>query len=57
MQVRFAAKPNMQFQCIDYANERLPAGYELVWSRDSLQHVPWHATWQFLNNVKASGAR
>lgn len=28
-----------------------------MWSRDSLQHVPLHATWQFLNNVKASGAR
>jgi hypothetical protein len=44
-------------QCLDYSNQRLPAGYELVWSRDSLQHVPLHAAYQFLNNVKASGAR
>ena len=28
-----------------------------MWSRDSLQHVPLHATWQFLNNVRNSGAR
>jgi hypothetical protein len=28
-----------------------------VFSRDSLQHVPLHATYQFLNNVKASGAK
>jgi hypothetical protein len=28
-----------------------------VWSRDSLQHLPLHGTFQFLNNVKASGAK
>lgn len=28
-----------------------------MWSRDSLQHVPFHAAWQFLNNVRASGAK
>eukprot|EP00775_Hariotina_reticulata_P009451 gene9451-9617_t len=53
----FANRTNMQFQCIDYSNQNLPAGYDLVFSRDSLQHVPQHATWMFLNNVKASGAR
>jgi hypothetical protein len=37
--------------------QRLPSGYDLVFSRDSLQHVPLHAAWMFLNNVKASGAR
>ncbi len=45
------------FQCVDYANEPLPRGYELVFSRDSLQHIPLHGVWQFLNNVKASGAK
>lgn len=39
------------------ANQPLPQGYDLVWSRDSLQHLPLHATWQFLNNVRASGAK
>jgi hypothetical protein len=48
---------NMQFQCIDYSNQNLPSGYDLIFSRDSLQHVPQHAAWMFLNNVKASGAR
>jgi hypothetical protein len=54
---KFADKKNWAFQCVDYANERLPSGYELVFSRDSLQHVPMHAVWQFLNNVRASGAK
>lgn len=35
----------------------LPTGYQLIWSRDSLQHLPMHAAWMFLNNVKASGAQ
>jgi hypothetical protein len=45
------------FDCVDYANQPLPSGYELVFSCDSLQHVPLHAVWQFLNNVKATGAK
>jgi hypothetical protein len=44
-------------QCIDYASQPLPKGYDLVFSRDSLQHVPLHGTWQYLNNVRASGAK
>jgi hypothetical protein len=28
-----------------------------VFNRDPLQHFPWHAAWQFLNNVKASGTK
>lgn len=44
-------------QCIDYSAQSLPSGYQLIWSRDSLQHVTWHAVWQFLNNVRASGAK
>jgi hypothetical protein len=42
---------------VDYANQPLPSGYDLVWSRDSLQHIPMHGVWQFMNNVKASGAK
>lgn len=44
-------------QCVDYSNQPLPSGYDLVFSRDSLQHLPMHGAWQFLNNVKASGAK
>jgi hypothetical protein len=53
----FADRGSWAFQCVDYANEPLPGGYELVFSRDSLQHIPLHGVWQFLNNVKASGAK
>lgn len=53
----FVNHSNWQFQCIDYANQPLPSGYDLIFSRDSLQHLPMHGAWQFLNNVKASGAK
>jgi hypothetical protein len=43
--------------CVDYANQPLPSGYDLVFSRDSLQRIPMHGAWQFLNSVKASGAK
>jgi hypothetical protein len=50
-------KPNWKFSCVDYTNEPLPTGYDAIWSRDSLQHLPLHAVWQFLNNARASGAK
>lgn len=53
----FAEAANMKFACIDYASERIPCGFDMVWSRDSLQHVPLYAVYNFLNNVKASGAK
>lgn len=53
----FSNESNWRFDCVDYSNEPLPKGYDLIWNRDSLQHVPFHAIYQFLNNVKASGAR
>jgi hypothetical protein len=53
----FINHTNWKFDCVDYASQPLPSGYDLVFSRDSLQHVPLHAVWQFLNNVRNSGAR
>ncbi len=53
----FVEKGSWAFQCVDYVNEQLPSGYELVFSRDLLRHTSMHAVWQFLNNVKASGAK
>lgn len=53
----FKDQPNMKFQCVDYSNQPLPSGYDLVFSRDSLQHIPMHGAWQFLNNVRVSGAK
>ena len=50
--------PSMScLQCVDYSAQPLPKGYDLVFSRDSLQHIPMHGAWQFLNNVRASGAK
>jgi hypothetical protein len=53
----FAEHKDWRFECVNYANELLPSGYELVFSRDSLQHLPLHSSWQFLNNVRATGAK
>lgn len=47
----------LSLQCVDYSAQPLPKGYELIFSRDSLQHIPMHGAWQFLNNVRASGAK
>eukprot|EP00878_Enallax_costatus_P039111 GHUV01044643.1.p1 GENE.GHUV01044643.1~~GHUV01044643.1.p1 ORF type:complete len:269 (+),score=50.62 GHUV01044643.1:89-895(+) len=44
----FANNTNMKFACIDYASERIPCGFDLVWSRDSLQHVPFYAVYNLL---------
>jgi hypothetical protein len=38
---QFANETDWSFQCLDYANEPIPTGYDLVFCRDSLQHVPW----------------
>ncbi len=53
----FAAKSYMAFKCVDASYEPLPSGYDLIFSRDSLQHLPYAAVLSFLKNVKASGAR
>ncbi|GBF88666.1 hypothetical protein Rsub_01565 [Raphidocelis subcapitata] len=55
--VKYASEANWQFGCHDYAHQPLPSGYELIWSRDSLQHVPFNSVWQFLANAKATGAK
>jgi hypothetical protein len=54
---QFANHSNWVFKTVDYAHEPLPSGYELVFSRDSLQHLPLEATWMLLNNVRNSGAK
>lgn len=54
---RFANHTNWSFKSVDYAHEPLPSGYELVFSRDSLQHLPLDSTWMLLNNVRNSGAK
>jgi len=44
----------MSFECLDMTSEKLPSGYDLIFSRDALQHLPMSATRGFLANVKAS---
>lgn len=56
-QATYANRTNWQFGCLDASNEPLPRGYDVVFSRDSLQHLPMSAVYMFLSNVKASGAR
>lgn len=54
---KFASSRGYEFACLDYASQQLPCGYDLIFSRDSLQHVPSYAIWNFLNNAKSSKAR
>lgn len=53
----FASHSNWQFDCLDYTHQQLPSGYDLVVSRDSLQHLPLNGVWMYLNNVRSSGAK
>ncbi len=53
----FTDHSSWAFQCMDYTSQPLSQGYDLIYIRDSLQHLPFHATWMFLSNVRASGAR
>ena len=57
-QATFAADSAwMDFACVDGSHEPLPAGRDLVFSRDSLQHLPIASAYKFLHNVRQSGAK
>lgn len=44
--------------CVDASHEPLPSGgHDLVFSRDSLQHLPIASAYKFLHNVRRSGAK
>ena len=47
----------MDFVCVDGSHEPLPPGRDLVFSRDSLQHLPIASAYKFLHNVRQSGAK
>ena len=47
----------MDFACVDGSHEPLPAGRDLIFSRDSLQHLPIASAYKFLHNVRQSGAK
>ena len=48
---------NRTFSCADYSTVPFPKGYDVIFSRDSLQHVGLAATYYFLGNALDSGAR
>lgn len=49
----FIANSTWEFACLDASNQPLQSGYDLIFSRDSLQHLPG----SFLHNVKHSGVK
>lgn len=53
----FANKTYLSFQCVDASHEPIPQGYDLILSRDSLQHLPMADAYAFLHNVVNSGAK
>jgi hypothetical protein len=53
----FADKPYMSFRCLDVSYEQVPSGYDLIFSRDSLQHLPMPAAYAFLYNMARSSAK
>lgn len=53
----FQNNTNWSFQCLDYTRDPLPVGYDVIISRDSLQHLPIKYAFEFLSNVKLSKAK
>ena len=57
-QATFATNSSwMTFACVDGCDEPLPSGRDLIFSRDSLQHLPIASAYKFLHNVRQSGAK
>jgi len=54
---QFANVSNWRFYCMDMCHQPLPPGIDLVFTRDALQHMPYSYIFNFLHNVKKSGAR
>jgi len=54
---RWSNRPNWRFQVCDISICSLPYGYELIFTRDALQHLPYHLIYSFLENVKESDAK
>jgi len=53
---RFQQWPHVTFQQQDLAEQRLPRGYELIFSRDALQHGTLTDVWRILRHFAASDA-
>lgn len=55
--LRFTRRKNWRFFCADVCHQALPQKFDLVFSRDALQHVPIEYAFAFLSNVKKSKAK
>lgn len=52
------AHPGWTFGCVDYANEPLPTGFDLIFSRDSLQHLPLASVYRWgAGDARHAGVR
>jgi hypothetical protein len=40
VKLKFASEKNWKFEVLDFTSQSLPPGYELIYSRDALQHLP-----------------
>eukprot|EP00667_Euglena_gracilis_P014214 EG_transcript_14695 len=46
-----------RFHCMDMCHQPFLHGADLIFTRDALMHLPYNYTFDFLENVKRSGAR
>lgn len=53
----FHQRPSWNFFCVDVCKQSLLPGYDLIFTRDALQHLPMNMAIEFLRNVKNSGAK
>jgi hypothetical protein len=52
LQVKFASlQPNIKFNLLDITQQPLPDGYDVIFSRDAMMHLPLIKTIQFLENI------
>ena len=54
---RFKRMKNFEFQVVDIAQHPLPIGYEMVWSRDALQHLSYDLIVPALENFAYSSTK
>ena len=54
---RFKKLPRYKFQVIDMAKQKLPTGYDLIWSRDALQHLSYEFIIATIENFSKSSAK
>ena len=54
---KFASKPWYNFVVMDMSSQKLPSGYDMIWSRDTLQHMPFNMIISTLENFATSGVR